>query len=334
MQVLLDKNKKYYKANLHCHSTYSDGKLTVEELKKRFMERGYSIVAFTDHEHIVDNSHLTDENFVAITSCELAIKEFPKESATKNMNMRVCHLNYYALDPHNNVTPCYNSVYDHFGNPEELKDLIRYEGEYERVYSGEGISEMIQMGIDAGFIVSYNHPRWSLENAMDYLNYNGMFAVEIYNHSVVTSGGTDYYPQAFEDLLRAGKKVYCTMTDDCHDHDLGTADNDLFGGFVMVNADRLDYPTVMDCLQKGQFYASNGPAIYSLVREGNKVTVETSAATQISYCTKGRRTLVVNGTPDSPVCRAEFEIREGDGFFRITVTDAAGAHAHSQAYDE
>ena len=333
MNVLLDKNKNFYKANLHCHSTYSDGKLTVEELKKRFMEKGYSIIAFTDHEHIVDNSHLTDENFLAITACELAIKEFPKESATKNMNMRVCHLNFYALDPHNNRTPCYSKVYDHFGNPEELKDLIRYDGEYERVYSAAGINDMIQKGKDAGFIVTYNHPRWSLENAVDYLNYDGMFAVEIYNHAVATEGGTDYYPQAFEDLLRAGKKVYCTMTDDCHNHPRGIPGNDMFGGFVMINAEKLDYDTVMNCLQKGEFYASNGPLIHSLVREGNKVIIETSEAVQIAYTTRGRRGHAVNALADAPLTRAEFEVREDDGFFRITVRDAQGRYAHTQAYD-
>jgi hypothetical protein len=37
-------------------------------------------VAFTDHEHVIDNSHLTDENFLAINGCEVAIKEFEKQA--------------------------------------------------------------------------------------------------------------------------------------------------------------------------------------------------------------------------------------------------------------
>ena len=40
----------FYKANLHSHSVLSDGHITVEEMKKRYMEKGYSIIAFTDHE--------------------------------------------------------------------------------------------------------------------------------------------------------------------------------------------------------------------------------------------------------------------------------------------
>ena len=107
MKVFLDSSKNFYKANLHCHSVYSDGKLTVEELKKRYKEKGYSIVAFTDHEHLIDNTRLDDEDFLTITSCEIAIKEFPTVSTGVNQNMKVVHLNFYAKDPHNIKTPCY-----------------------------------------------------------------------------------------------------------------------------------------------------------------------------------------------------------------------------------
>lgn len=82
-RVLIDKEKKFYKANLHTHSTYSDGRLSVEEIKESYKKRGYSVVAFTDHEHLIDNSHLNDEDFLAITSCEVAIKEFPSSRPLK-----------------------------------------------------------------------------------------------------------------------------------------------------------------------------------------------------------------------------------------------------------
>ena len=143
MKILLDENKRFFKANLHCHSTYSDGKFTVENLKEEYKKRGYSIVAFTDHEHLIDNSHLNDDEFLTITSCEMAIKEFPTQSTLVNFDMRVCHLNFYALDQHNTTTPCYSSVYDHYIT-DEIKDLIRFDKEYERVYTTDGINDMIK----------------------------------------------------------------------------------------------------------------------------------------------------------------------------------------------
>ena len=35
---------KFYKANLHCHTVISDGKLTKEQIKEEYQKRGYSIV--------------------------------------------------------------------------------------------------------------------------------------------------------------------------------------------------------------------------------------------------------------------------------------------------
>ena len=75
MNILIDKNRNFYKANLHCHTTLSDGRLTREEVKARYKAEGYSIIAYTDHEHLIDNSDLNDDSFLTITSAELAIKE-------------------------------------------------------------------------------------------------------------------------------------------------------------------------------------------------------------------------------------------------------------------
>ncbi len=333
MQILLDENKKSYKANLHCHSTNSDGRMSVERLKEEFKKRGYQIVAFTDHEHLIDNSYLDDEDFLTITSCEVAIKEHPDQSTMKNYGMRVCHLNFYALDQHNTVTPCYNSVYDHFKNP-QIEPLIKFEGEYERVYSAKGINDMIKTAKEKGFIVAYNHPFWSLENARQYLGYEGLFAVEVYNHANAVGGGNDYCINVLDDFLRDGKKIFCTMCDDCHERKGAEgADSDMFGGFVMINADKLEYDTIMRELQNGNFYASQGPKIKSLVRDGDTVTVKTSPAARISLSTAGRRTKAINAEPNETVCEAKFKIRPDDGYFRITVIDKFGKYANSQGYE-
>ena len=73
---LISNGGKFYKANLHMHTTISDGNMTPEEVKKAYMEKGYSIVAFTDHEVMVPHPELTDENFLAITSTEVAVNNF------------------------------------------------------------------------------------------------------------------------------------------------------------------------------------------------------------------------------------------------------------------
>ena len=332
MRILLGQKKNFYKANLHAHSDYSDGKRTVEELKEKYKEKGYSIVAFTDHEHIIDNSRLNDDEFLTITSCEVAIKELPGVSTLKKFDMKVTHLNFYSKDPHNIKTPCYSIEYDTRIN-DKNRDLIWQGIDYKRDYSTDGINEMIRIANSEGFLVSYNHPSWSLENATDYLNYEGMFAVEIFNWDCMMSGQHND-ENVFEDLLRAGKKVFCTANDDNHNkYPFDSPYSDSFGGWCMINSDRLDYTEIMTSLENGDFYASTGPEIYSIVEDGGKVKVKTSNAKKISLLTKTRRVSRVIAEEGKLVSEAELELNETDGFFRIRVEDEKGRIAWSQAYD-
>ncbi len=332
MRALVDENKPFYKANLHCHSTNSDGVLTPEELKQAYKSRGYSVLAITDHEHILDNSYLNDEDFLTVTSCELAIKEFPKESTLKNYGMKVCHLNLYALEPDNTITPCYNSVYDHFSNP-DIEDKIHFEGEYERVYGTDGINDIIKTANEKGFIVSYNHPTWSLENATDYLGYEGLFAVEIYNHNCEVVGIPSYCQNVFDDILRSGKDIFCTMCDDAHSkYEADTPKCDMFGGWVMINAEKLTYKSIMTALQKGDFYASQGPEIKSLTLDGDTVRVKSSEVVEIALSTAGRRSEKKLAEKGGAITEAEFKLSKSDGYFRITLRDKNGKYANSRGY--
>lgn len=326
--VLIDKERNFYKANLHCHTTLSDGKLTREEVKEAYKAKGYSIVAFTDHEHIIDNSVLNDDKFLAITSSELAIKEFEKQSTLVNLNMKVCHLNVLSPKPDYVITPCYSSVYDHYVN-DENRDLVKFDKEFHRVHTTKGINKIIREANSKGFLVSFNHPSWSLENAMDYIGLDGLWAVEIYNHSVVNSGGSDD-ERAFDDLMRAGKKVCCVCADDNHNYaPLDSVNSDSFGGFTVVNCDTLDYDTVFASLKNGFFYASTGPMINSLIYEDGRVKFECSEVKKVSLITEGRRRNVLHGD----ITDGEFEIKESDGYFRLKFQDAEGKCAYTQAYD-
>lgn len=55
-KYLLPETGQFYKANLHAHTSMSDGKDTPEEVKEIFKAMGYSIVAYTDHDVFVDRS--------------------------------------------------------------------------------------------------------------------------------------------------------------------------------------------------------------------------------------------------------------------------------------
>lgn len=324
-RILLNRNKNFYAANLHCHSTRSDGKMTVEELKEHYKSNGYSIIAFTDHEHLIDNSHLTDDSFLALTGCEIAIKQFDEFSTLKKQDMKVCHLNLIAKDPKNIDTPCYNSVYDHFIN-DKIKDLIVHScGEYKRVYSGEGVSEIIRIANEKGFLVTYNHPRWSLENAADYLGYKGIWAVEIYNHSCALSGLYEYDINTYDDFLRDGQRIACLAADDNH------TIKATCGGKTVINAEKLDYDTIIRAMEEHSLYATTGPVINELYIEDGVATLSFEKGEFAVMSTKGRRVKRKNATQEGENT-VSFNIREDDGYVRFDVVDKLGNRANTCAY--
>ena len=327
MKILLDKNKNFYKGNMHCHSTLSDGTFTPEELKKMYKEKGYSFLAITDHEHVNNNSYLDDEEFITITSAEYAIKEFPKESTLVNMNMKVCHLNIYAKKQDNDYSVCYNSVLDHYSKGDRRESIKKDETDYERIYGKEGINDLVKRINEAGFFVAYNHPRWSLENYRDYGGYEGLWGVEIFNTSCNRGGIYEYNINVLDDFLRDGKRVFATSGDDNHN---GRID-DSFGTFVMVNTESLSYDNIINALMEGDFYTSTGPTIEELYADKDKIYIKCSPASKITLSTKGRRSASFD-MKDLPLTEAVFEIKEKDEYVRIDVIDEKGRRANTQGY--
>lgn len=330
-KILLDKNKKFYRGNMHCHSTFSDGFFTPEELKKMYKEKGYSFLAITDHEHINNNSYLDDDDFIILTSAEFAIKEFPDQSTLKNFNMKVCHLNFYAKEQSNDYTFCYNSLADHFSKPERKHLIKRPDEDQVRIYGHEGISKLIREANEHGFFVCYNHPRWSLENYADYCGYEGLWGVEIYNHGCCVGGLYDYDINVYDDFLRDGKRLFASCGDDNHNGREETRLLQSFGASVYVNADSLSYENIVNGLLKGDFYSTTGPEIYSLYVEDGRAYIECSDAKRICYSTRGRRAKAVNAG-DGYVNSAVFEIKDSDEYFRIDVIDDKGNRANTQAF--
>lgn len=337
-KVLIDENIKYYRANLHCHSTISDGRKTVEDLKRDYMARGYSVIAFTDHDVYVNHDDLTDENFIALNSYELDVDE---SEAPEREAKKTCHLCYIALDKENDISLCFNKDKYIWGNARQFIDSQHYIGspDYERVYSAEGINDMIKFGTENGFYVTYNHPIWSCESFPQFSEYKGMNAMEIVNYSSIVSGWDDDNSHFYEEMLNLGNNVYCIATDDNHNrHDDENPMCDSYGGYTMIGAEKLEYSLITKSLVDGNFYCCVGdykndaPEIKSLVYEDGKVYIKTSDARKITIKHNTRCARSRNAENGKTVNDAVFDIDENAKWFRLTVIDEKGFKAYTNAY--
>lgn len=314
-KYLLPEGGNFYKANLHSHSTLSDGKQTPEEMKASYMELGYSIIAYTDHEKFVDHSALCEENFLALNGVEVGVHQ----GVGTVPYIKHCHLCFIALDQEERpVFWCERGEKD--------SDKIA------RIYATGNVNAFIKKGHELGFFVTYNHPGWSMENYNDYMNYHGMHAMEILNWTGFKQGALDHVPHVYEDMLRGGERIFCIATDDNHSAPDPSSYRNSCGAFTMIKAEKLEYKAITDALLAGNFYASQGPAIEELYYEDEKVHIKTSPAHRIILNTGRRRFGCIGADNDGEVTEASFDVFPEDNFFRLTVVDKRGRYAHTNAY--
>lgn len=330
-KFLLPESGTFYKSNLHCHSTISDGGWTPEQIKEEYAKRGYSIVAYTDHDIMLTHHDLTDEKFLALTGFEMEFNLYKDGTVPKT-----CHICFIALNPEQRKQPNWHERYL-FGNAPKYKDQVEvYEDETPlfRRYTPECINGAIKNAREKGFFITYNHPVWSLETGENYNAYEGMHAMEICNFGCIVAGYLDYAPQAYDEMLAHGKRIYCTATDD--NHNRFPADHPRtgsFGGFTMIKADKLEYRTITKALEDGNFYASQGPEIYDLWFEDDMIHVTCSPAERVMLtCGRRRADIALQSDTGEPVTHAAFKIFPEDKYVRLTVVNEKGLPANTNAY--
>lgn len=326
-RYLLPEHGNYYKANLHCHSTVSDGSWTPEEVKQNFMAQGYSIVAYTDHNVLIPHHDLAEDNFLPITGVELDIDE----CVERWTYTKCAHYCFLALEPDNEIQPCWHREKYQLQNAIKNRNLVKYDDslpDYIRTYSTECINDMMRIGREKGFFVTYNHPVWSMEGYEDYMKFEHMHAMEICNFSSFDTGYEERCPKQYDDMLRGGKRIYCIATDDNHDR---PDRPDAFGGFTMIKADKLEYRTVTKALEEGDFYASEGPLIKELWYEDGRVYI-TFAPAREAFITKATRNVFRVKGKEGLITEASFPVEEDDVYFRITVEGPDGKRAYTNAY--
>jgi len=293
------------------------------------MEKGYSVVAYTDHNVLIPHPELTGEDFVALNGYEIEVNQDREQEGYNPHRPKTCHICLIALEPDNVKQVCFHRTRYLRKIAQEYIDIIEYdknEPDYERYYSHEGVNDIMKKGRDNGFFVTYNHPRGSLEQYYDYIGYNYMHAMEIVNYDSILCGNPEYCEREYDDMLLSGKRIYCIATDDSHSLE------GCFGGFTIIKADKLEYRTITKALENGDFYASEGPKINDLWFEDGVLHVDCENVREIRFNTGGRRAKAIRADDGEFVNSGEFNVEPNDVYVRVTITDASGKHANTNAY--
>ena len=335
-KILLTARKNQYKANMHCHSTLSDGRLTPETLKEIYKDHGYSILAITDHCVPKSHSHMSDDDFLMLTGYEAYIR--PDSLGNYNPYAPEVHLNLFARDPKNETLICYNRGYTKYIPFEKHGELCRAGDERQREYTVEYINEFIQTAIDNGYLVAYNHPFWSMDSEARILSYENLLSLELYNTGSYMLNNIENAEPLYDVMLRNGMRLGCHAGDDNHNtKPLDGPYSDSFGFFTMILADSLEYDSIIKALDEKNFYASSGPRINEIRisdnDEGGKtVKVKCSPATKIFMYFGSKSPRHIRLPKGECAEYFEMSLPAEARYIRISVYDEEGNVANSRGF--
>lgn len=320
-----------FKANLHSHSNLSDGSLTPEAMVEAYKEQGYSVLAITDHEAPYDHTNLSTPDFLMLTGYEAYIR--PSANCQLDVYGPEIHLNLLAKEPHNTCFVAYDPNFCKY-MPHALAESRAQAGDIgPRRYEREYIRRFIREAKKAGYLVTYNHPNWSMEEPEEILHYDGFFSLEIFNTGSMVINGHENNLGLYDRLLRHGKFPFVHGADDNHNKQpFGDPRCDSFGAWTMILAPELSYPAVIRALERGNFYASTGPGIHRLSIEDSHVFLQCSDALRITMHMSPKRAQNVCARPGETVDCAEFTIPDYAPYVYFSVFGPDGTEAHTRAF--
>jgi hypothetical protein len=291
---------RFWRGNLHAHSTLSDGALAPEAAIAAYQRNGYDFLQLSDHFldrygwPIADTRAFRSNAFTTLIGAEM--------HAMATSVGELWHILAVGL-PLDFPAP---------GKAETGPELARRARE-------------------AGAFVAIAHPAWSQLAEEDGRALKAAHAIEIYNHNCAVE--TDRADGAYllDRLSNLGRRLTAIAVDDAH---FKHGERDAFGGFVEVKAESLDPEALLAALKAGHFYASQGPRLHDVRVGRDEIVVETSPVHAVALLTGTSRALTVQG---SHITRAVFDLAGAAkkawgetgpaGWFRVVAIEAAGRRA-------
>ncbi len=290
-----DKPGRFYKGNLHTHSTLSDGRLAPEAICRLYADLGYDFIALTDHFMQQYNFPLADtrafrtETFTTLLGAEL-------HTGQTELG-QLWHILAVGL-PLDFLPP----------PPEETGP------------------EITARALAAGAYVAVAHPAWYHLTEVDILSLGtDVHAIEIYNG---TSHDHNDAPDSWyimDVLTERGYRYSACATDDTHAR---SSRYDVGLGWVQVKSEVLEPDALLAALKAGHYYSSTGPQIFDIKLEpGRKLTVRCSPAERVFVVGAGWQAQHAFG---NGIREAEFDLSKfGGPYCRVIVRHANGGRAWS-----
>jgi len=303
----------WLKAALHTHTSDTDGELPPRAVAEHYEWAGFDVLAITDHWTLT--SVPSSDHLLVITGAELAVDPLGEGRYTEILAIGIDEI---PEDPGGDRAYWERIDNYDFKTFPDLSTAAAF-------ITGQG---------GAAFVA---HPYWSGLPPEVILNAEGLTGLELFNASSERENGRGDSSYIWDLALEAGRSLSAIATDDSHYplFDVGDA-------WTMVRAADRSRDAVLDSLRAGQTYASNGPVLHDVRRDGDRIEVRCSPCVSVCLQTRyqegwavradhrGRQegARILQRSDTGAVVHAEFRPPIADlPFVRVVATDAQGRRA-------
>jgi hypothetical protein len=286
---------RFYRGNLHTHSTNSDGDMPPDEVTRAYERNGYDFLALTDHFSarydfpITDTTPYRTSTFTTLLGGEL--------HAPVMENGETWHIVAVGL-------------------PADFAPTTANE-------TGPALATRAR---EAGAFVGIAHPAWYGLTPNDIRSMGAAHAIEVYNETCMMDNdrGDSWYVTDL--MLTEGRRLTAFGSDDAH---FRSGHPDAHGAWVMVRAESLDPDALLSALKAGHFYTSQGPHIHDIAIDEamQEISITTSPAASVYVTGPSWKAVVSHGRG---LTSTSFPLATFHGSYcRVTVIDASGKKAWS-----
>lgn len=303
----------WYKGNLHTHSYWSDGDNYPEMIMDWYKSHDYDFVVLSDHNTLAEGEKwkLIPKSPSHESGFQKYLEKYGdqviyREDSLGRIEVKLKTLAEYApmfekegeflIIQSQELTESFEKKPLHM-NVTNIQKLIPAEG-------GNSIPEILQNGLDrvkaqrdstgVPMFLHINHPNfvWAI-TPEDIIELNGERFFEVYNgHPQVNNYGDSLRP-SMEVLwdkvqaayLQAGKPLlYGLAVDDAHNYHVFDQNSSNPGrGSVMVLSESLDPASLVQAMERGDFYSTTGVRVKSIDFEGETLSLKIKPEAGVSY---------------------------------------------------
>jgi hypothetical protein len=296
---------RWYKGNTHTHTLNSDGDSTPDDVVRWYREHAYEFLVLTDHNFLtsvdgLNAVHGADDRFLVIKG----------EEVTDGFQGKPIHIN--GLDVSETVP----------------------------AQHGSSVLDVVQRSVDAirkaNGVPHINHPNYGWAISADELRQIERTSLfEIYNgHHAVNNlggGGVPGMEEVWDRLLSGGKRIFGIADDDAH-YFKQPGNPDVPGpgrGWIYVRADRLAPRTIVEAIERGEFYASTGVELadYQVTAKAITIAIKPTSFSKYRVQFIGRNGQLLSEVTSIP---AEYVFRGEELYVRAKVLESNGRVAWTQ----